>query len=544
MIVSCPSCGAKIRIPDQPSTYTVDCPACLEQARFQVKPPQIAVRRGQAGPGPQADRGAAPRPAGSNPPPRGSSEGPRLVTDDDAPAARKPAPTSPGKKKNVEDIKPAATGRGGRPAGGPALPLLEDLVESPQAGTRRWLTLACLSLSAVILAGSATLAALKVAGSGRPGGPAVTQPAPAAGGGAPAEGGAAGEEELRGGIEIGAKGVKAVVLRLRQTAHGVVYDLAVPPQTANTTLVAGLAENGIFARSAVEDTARAVGRFHERFRGEHKIPAGRIHICGSSGLLAPLARRAELLEANKRHLNDAVRKETGQEVGFVDAVTEMGLSYRACVPARQLDESLLIDLGSGSTKISYTESGGARLVPLSVPFGSVSLADEVERRRAEKGGAFSAELAGVLRDHEKLDGVRAAVRRDPGLTNQKHLCLVGGVVWALATLQQPWARGAHVPLTRSDVEAFVRRLEACPKDALPEPEVVASMERAVVEDVKKDVRQIRKQFTREQLLAGARLLLWLHAEVGGRADKEMLFARNGYLGLAIGYVLHCRGKGK
>ena len=69
--------------------------------------------------------------------------------------------------------------------------------------------------------------------------------------------------------------------------------------------------------------------------------------------------------------------------------------------------------------------------------------------------------------------IESAIKRDPGLANQRRLCLVGGVVWALATIQQPGARSSYVKLSSADIDTFISRLEASGKDSLPAPEGLA-----------------------------------------------------------------------
>jgi hypothetical protein len=179
---------------------------------------------------------------------------------------------------------------------------------------------------------------------------------------------------------------------------------------------------------------------------------------------------------------------------------------------------------------------------VNIPLGTQALADEVKQRVQSDGGTFTDQLDRLLKQSDKLERLREEVKRHTPLANQRRLYILGGVVWAIATIQQPWERGAYARLEPGDIDTFIRRLEKTPKGALPCPEYVPTMEPATRQAVEKDMLRIRKDFTPEQLLAAARLLQLLRTELGVRSEKEMLFPRNGYLGLAIGYVLHSRGK--
>jgi hypothetical protein len=293
----------------------------------------------------------------------------------------------------------------------------------------------------------------------------------------------------------------------------------------------------MFAPETLRDAARTVANFCERFRSEYGIPPERTHVVASSGLLEPIKARSDLLATNKRHLSEAVRTAAGKDVVFVDVARELELTFRGTVPATHIDDSLLIDVGSGSTKAVCSEGGAARLIPVSVPYGTVSFAEEVERRVREDGGTFAGRIALVLKDNEKIERFREAVKRSPALANQKRIYLVGGLVWAVATVQRPGDRGAFVPLTAADLEAFARKLEQAPAGPLPGPDLGAVADASAREEARNEIMAVRKTFDRDQLLAGTRLLQALLAEVGAGADRELFFARQGYLGLAVGCAI-------
>src|SRR5207248_6127353 len=76
---------------------------------------------------------------------------------------------------------------------------------------------------------------------------------------------------VHGGIEIGAKGVKATVLEVSGDADA--YDVKVlMAGTENTALTAGLGESGRFAPDAVKATAAAVAKFAAQMQKEHRVP--------------------------------------------------------------------------------------------------------------------------------------------------------------------------------------------------------------------------------------------------------------------------------
>jgi hypothetical protein len=422
------------------------------------------------------------------------------------------------------------------------------------AGSRRWVSLICLALSVSLLATSGVLAFRHHLRKKKDGTQAST-PATAPQGSqapAPVERPApavpsvpvSSPDPLCGGIEIGSKGIKAVVVRPRGAGAGASFELAAPPLTANPTLVAGLKENGMLAPDALRDTARIVAKFCERFRTEYNVPPERIQVVASSGLLEPIKDRSDLLETNQRHLTEEIRKAADKEVVFIDVTRELELTLRGTVPADRVDDSLLVDIGSGSTKASCSEGGGARLIPVSIPYGTVSFAEEVDRRMREEGGTFVRQIAGLLKDNEKVERLRGEIRRSPALANQKRIYLVGGLVWAAATFQHPADRSDYVPLSLADLEAFAARLEKAPAGTLADPDLASIADPKTQEEARNELKDVRKKFTRDQLLAGTRLLQALLAEFGAGAGGEMIFARQGYLGLVIGSALQAKDRGR
>src|SRR5438067_13101698 len=88
--------------------------------------------------------------------------------------------------------------------------------------------------------------------------------------------------DQHGGIEIGARGVKAVVLDVTDGDLKVIWS-----DTANTAITAGLAERGTFDPKAVAASVQAVKKFAEKMKDQSIRPEN-IHVAGSSGLFSAL----------------------------------------------------------------------------------------------------------------------------------------------------------------------------------------------------------------------------------------------------------------
>ncbi len=335
--------------------------------------------------------------------------------------------------------------------------------------------------------------------------------------------------EVHGGIEIGAKGIKATVLDIIPDPKG--YEVTVKlADTTNTTLVAGLARTGSFDSKAVEETATVVGRYFTKMKSEFHIDPKHIYIVGSSGLFSPLQDKPDEVRVNQQTLADSVRTATGVSMVFIDAKREAELSIAGVLPRRFRDEAVLIDVGSGNTKGGYVTAQN-EIISVGVPYGTVSFTELVKKA----GGSF-ADKARKLRDEKLAPTLKKELIDKPEMTTRPRVYLSGGIVWATATLTHPSETAAFTPLSVNDLDDLQKRLEADP-GKFPSPALSSIADEAKRKQALAEIQKVQKVFSPEQLLAGTHILKALagemHLEDGNR---QVYFARHGYLGWILAYV--------
>jgi exopolyphosphatase/pppGpp-phosphohydrolase len=336
--------------------------------------------------------------------------------------------------------------------------------------------------------------------------------------------------EIHGGIEIGAKGVKATVLDVTGGADG--YGVKVLlSKTENTTLVAGLASSGRFEATALQDTAKAVARFAAQMEKEYNVPAERLYVVGSSGLFSALVDKPDAIKANQEALAAAVRDTCGLKITFIDVKREVELSVAGTVPARDAGRAVLLDVGSGNTKGGYRDAGKG-CVSASIPYGSVTFTDLVKKKAGK--GTF-AENADALREEVLTPALKKAVEGKPELMQRERVYLSGGAAWALATLVHPGDRSGYVALTADDVDAY-RQLLVAAKGEFPAPNLARISDPEVREAARKEIEQVKGVFKPEQLLAGAEILKALSDEFGFGKEKKVCFVRHAQVAWILAYV--------
>jgi predicted Zn finger-like uncharacterized protein len=372
------------------------------------------------------------------------------------------------------------------------------------------------------------------------------------------------ESERFGGIEIGSKGIKfAVIDRFKDPELG--YDFnVVHEEDVNTTIVAGMENTGRFDPDALKDSVAAVKKFYDLLTEKYGVPAERIFIVGSSGLLNAVRDKEELRQANQDKLSQAVFDAVGKKPDFLDPQREAQLSIVGAVPRKYADSSLYIDIGSGNAKGGYREASG-RFVTWSVPFGTVTFTDRVRkdvndrrtvsawvsaqeglpapiRHEAEGRKAIFAVRAAELRDSKILPELRRQSELKPGLVNRERAYLSGGIVWTVATLMRPADRKSYVEMQPSDFDDLIDSLSRNPS-TLPLPPINGLGDEALRNAVQKDLNKIGDTFKPDQVLAAAEILRACSREFGlGQQGRKMYFVRNGKIAWLLAYIVEAQGQ--
>lgn len=349
-------------------------------------------------------------------------------------------------------------------------------------------------------------------------------------------------ESLYGGIEVGAKGVKAAVISVRETDEGNSVKL-VYAEAINSTIMQ--LKGNRFAPETINDTALAVQKLMARMKIEYKVPEEQISVIGSSGV------RAE----NQQDLINAIREKTGKTMPFLDVETEVQLSIVGTIPQRYRTRngwaenrgtSVLIDVGSGNTKGGYqvirqttTGTPDYDYVTISIPKGTVTFTNEINDAVGDQGDQMDfVRKARELSPSSIRSELRKEMERKPGLINRQRVYLTGGIVWAMVTLMRPDDRRTLTPITADEIEMFYRAVTKDP-DSLQKllyPDLTRRISnRQLRAEVEMDIETIRNTYSPRNLIAGAEILRNVSKEFGLQ-NKNIRFARYSHLSWIVSYV--------
>jgi hypothetical protein len=350
---------------------------------------------------------------------------------------------------------------------------------------------------------------------------------------------------LWGGIEVGAKGVKASTLRIREDGLPELTERLKSdrPRVNNVTL-AYRDESGNFRREAIDDARDAVAGYFQRLTQqlEPPIPLERVRVVSSSGLVQ--RGRPE----NYSELAKAVSVATGGTVQLseIDVRTEVRLSILGGLPRDRWTEAVYVDIGSGNSKLGYyisedkTEVADARIL------GTTDLTQAVEEIALPAGSerlrAFAA--AARVRCESFARDLRGDLGRKGGFLAKNEVCLAGGAVWAVLVLKDPagWAReGVLVDFPLAAVETL--RDEIVASGQIPRPGL-SHLDEKTKRIVEAQVSEVLSAFNQLNLIAGMELILMFADALEWRGGKKLYFTKAGLDAWLIGYIFEAATRGR
>ncbi len=340
--------------------------------------------------------------------------------------------------------------------------------------------------------------------------------------------------KLYGGVEIGSKGVKSVVVELIKEKEG--YDANIrQSEPINTGITKGMEKTKKFSSEAIADTVKAVKTLYMEIKEKDKVSPDHIYIIGSSGIS---------VAENKEELSEKVLTATGKEMVFISVETEVTLAISGLIPSKYSNTAFLVDIGSGNTKSGYRvsrssiETKNDPFFTMSVPYGTVTFTDAITKNNPD--GTNFVEQADKLTNDLISVPIREEIDRKPGFLNRDRAYLSGGIVWAMTTLLHPANRKLFVRLMPQDIDTFYNQAVNNP-EALLNPNLskifTSKMRHSLKakEQAEKDLKRVKDTFTPNQLIAGAKIMQAISNELNLK-NKRMYFARQGYIAWLFSYI--------
>jgi len=322
-----------------------------------------------------------------------------------------------------------------------------------------------------------------------------------------------------GGVEIGSKGVKAIALELSMSNEEL-YDIKeLFRESINTTIISGVKETGTFSSDGINETAEAVKTLINKIK-EKGVPAENIFIIASSAVASV---------KNKENLSDKIKELTGYNTNFLTTKDEVLYNIAGALPDKYYYNSIVVDIGSGNTKIGYLEkvAENINVKSFEIPYGSVSLTEEAKKR-----GDLNKGLNEIL-NKEVITTLEKEVQKNPAYINRNNVFLLGGAVWALTTIQKPeQINESYINLTTKNIEDFLNNVRENPDKAL-NPDI-SKLKPEIKQQAQKQIEKVKDVFTVDNLNSGLSLLDAISRELKF-SSKQIMFPRYG--NWLVGFVM-------
>jgi hypothetical protein len=336
--------------------------------------------------------------------------------------------------------------------------------------------------------------------------------------------------QIYGGIEIGAQGVKRMLIAL--DSHGNIVNA--PAAKAKHELPAVSSQNLGLASAfqpdrqggkRVSDAAtallvRTINRFKRELSDDFGVPENHIVLAISSGV-ASASKSNGAGDGALKSLEEAIVTGTGLKPIVVTGPKEAQLTFQGVVPSEsKRAKALLIDVGGGNTKFATKSFQGT------VPYGARTLNDA--RKKAAPDADKKADLAidGLLREG-KID--RSAV---------DEVYLSGGSAYIVASLLRPREVGANpngvYELTLAEIRQVNHALDLAPSTAAIFDEKVAELKKNGHNAAAKNLMQAGKIYDIDHLRAGVWLL---NQAVAKTATTTVIFNGDGQVAWLKGLVV-------
>ncbi len=339
-------------------------------------------------------------------------------------------------------------------------------------------------------------------------------------------------EEIYGGIEVGAKGIKANVIGIILTKKGDYKVNVKYTEVDNSTNLAILHSGDMLATDKLDKTANTVKFYYDKLVNEQSVQADRIFVVGSSSVAA--AKNADLL---KKKILSAFPSDVPPSVDFTTIEKETEYDLLGVVPDKKRYAAAIIDVGGGNTEMGcLLPEGDKPVYGFAVQYGSENL-QALAKEEQKKGGDFNNIAKTIVRSKVEPDLV-AKIDRSAALKSRKEIYLVGGAAWALATYLYPQAaQENYINLNLADI-GKLRDMSALLYEKLTNPDLAKIADAATKTKAEQDIKTAKETFNKETLTTASLLLATAANNLNGTAtDKKFIFARNGLTAWVSGYAV-------
>ncbi|MEO0059773.1 MAG: hypothetical protein RLZZ312_1420 [Bacteroidota bacterium] len=317
-----------------------------------------------------------------------------------------------------------------------------------------------------------------------------------------------------GGIEVGSKGIKMVVLDVKNIKKRQ-YQV-VETWIENTGLSSGIGVNGRMTTKDIDKATRVVVKNLSVIKAKFNINDKQIFIIVSSGI-----GQADNID----DLISKLRNDTKREITVTESNLEAKMQFKGAIPQSRYPKSLLIDVGSANCKGGYGETTNENTVfyPVKLNYGTVTLTEKLQRGN----GAMTVEkfIDEGLHFNGKLNqAIDIMIAERDNIRDKQNIYFTGGTVWAFFSLYKGASGDNFSEFTLEDVENY----DAILRNNFKIFELQAQNNAAT-----KEVLQV---YSQKYLISGNSILRDILSKLGDLKNKNIYFVQNAQVAWLVSYI--------
>ncbi len=347
-------------------------------------------------------------------------------------------------------------------------------------------------------------------------------------------------ERLFAGIEVGSKGVKLSVIKLKSDLKGEYAYEIVKDSSINTDVIN-------FTEDAITRTIDAVSQFYTVAR-QMRIDDNNIFMAISNGVKSRA--EAENKLSMLKNIQDRIRLKIGQpskEIYVLTEEDEPKLTHLGVINKANRDAASIFDCGSGNTKGGFFTFNSSDFNSFSFEWGTKAIALHIDKLNPNTTVQEFTNLVQIFVDSIMKTKVNYMLDSRGSMYNKDQVVLSGGINWAIASISKPGSlEYAFAPVTIEDVKKFkanaihnyneMRKAENYLWQITPNEE----------EAVKIEIGKVFDTFSQRDMIAGVTLMEAMMDKIirSSTVPKKFYLARYGYIGWITGQIIRSLGSEK
>jgi exopolyphosphatase/pppGpp-phosphohydrolase len=334
-------------------------------------------------------------------------------------------------------------------------------------------------------------------------------------------------QNIYAGIEISAKSLKISVLELTDIRKGS-YNI-IDTWSENVNVGKNISISGTINPKDIMTTTISIKENYEKLKITRGIDPSKIFVVISSGVS---------VAKNNNELIDSIEKELAITPKTITVDEETKLLLQGSLPADEMDESILLDIGGGNTRGGFLTKLKVKdsyfYSPITLKYGTVTLTEKIKNAVKAKDDYNEYIKVNSIYNDTINKTFKEILKTNRLFQVKENIVLSGGAIWALATLTKSKSgekNQAPITFTAQDVKNY--HLDLLTNFSKFEK----------LAENNEEAKRVLSTYSQLYLISGNSILLAFLNSIDNVDKKTLTFQDQGYVAWLKAYILeNVKGK--